>query len=76
MGKLWIPAALIGVGIASLMVAPVAQSCVTWSDSRACETAGTIVLNVVGWALFVAGTLWFGLWWSRQRPSRPRLRCI
>jgi hypothetical protein len=61
MGRLWLPATLIGIGIASLVVAPMAQSCVTWSDGRACETGWTIVLNVLGGLLIVSGALWFGL---------------
>ena len=60
MGRLWLPAVLIGIGIASLIVAPLAQSCVTGSDTRVCETGWTIVLNVSGGILIASGALWFG----------------
>ncbi|MEX2137459.1 MAG: hypothetical protein WEB29_11015 [Chloroflexota bacterium] len=53
--KLWLGAFLIAVGIAALIVAPQAQSCFSESDSRACETIGTIAFNVVGVGLIVAG---------------------
>jgi len=66
MGKLWIPAILLGIGIASLVVAPMAQYCVTWSDGQACETAGTVALNVLGWVAIATGTLWLVLHWGRR----------
>jgi len=40
-------------GLACLILAPHAVSCVSGSDYRVCETIGTVVLNVVG-ALQVA----------------------
>jgi hypothetical protein len=58
MRRLLVPALLIGTGIACLAVAPSAQFCVTWSDGSACETAATIVLNVLGLALIGIGGLW------------------
>jgi hypothetical protein len=59
---------LVAIGLAALIVAPMAQSCVYWSDGQACETGGTIVLNIVGGILIVVG-LWTGVLWSRRRRS-------
>ena len=66
MGRLWLPATLIGIGIASLLLAPIVQPCITWSDGRACESGWTIVLNVLGGLLIVSGVVWFGLHMMRR----------
>lgn len=50
----WLGILLIVIGLAMLVVAPQAQSCVTDFDSTACETSGTILLKVVGLALVAA----------------------
>jgi hypothetical protein len=55
MKGLFLPAILLGLGIAALIVAPLAQICNVNGDSSACETAGTIVLNVVGGGLIAGG---------------------
>jgi hypothetical protein len=39
---------LLAGGLACLLLAPHAVSCVSGSDYRVCETIGTVVLNVVG----------------------------
>ncbi|HTE65573.1 MAG TPA: hypothetical protein VK736_04860 [Candidatus Binatia bacterium] len=41
-------ALLLAAGLACLLVAPQAVSCLSAEDTSVCETAGTIVLNVVG----------------------------
>jgi hypothetical protein len=45
---------LIVLGIALLLVAPQAQSCVTAFDHTSCRATGTILLKVVGLALVAA----------------------
>ena len=50
----WLGLLLIGLGIALLLVAPQAQSCVTEFDHTACRATGTIILKVVGVALVAA----------------------
>jgi hypothetical protein len=67
MGWLWLAVSIVAIGLAALIVAPMAQSCTTDIDTRVCETGGTIVLNVVGGVLVVLGGLWSGLLWSRRR---------
>jgi len=44
-------------GVASLLIAPYAMSCTEGGDYRACETAGTIALNVVGVAQVAVGLI-------------------
>ncbi len=39
---------LVVLGIGQLLLAPLAQSCLSSSDMRVCETIATIVLNVSG----------------------------
>jgi drug/metabolite transporter (DMT)-like permease len=48
---------LIVAGLAMLLVAPQAQSCVTDFDATVCEATGTIVLKVVGLALVVVAAI-------------------
>ena len=48
---------LVGLGFVILFAAPFAQSCIEWSDGRACETIGTIVFNVLGTGLMALGTV-------------------
>jgi hypothetical protein len=68
MSRLLVAACLIALGLAALIVAPSAQSCTVDVDTRACETIGTIILNVVGGALIALGTLasapipWLNRW--------------
>lgn len=50
----WLGLLLIVLGIALLLVAPQAQSCVTAFDHTSCRAMGTILLKVVGLALVVA----------------------
>jgi drug/metabolite transporter (DMT)-like permease len=50
----WLGILLIVVGLAVLLVAPQAQSCVTNFRSTACEAGGTILLKVVGLVLVAA----------------------
>ena len=38
---------LVGIGLACLAIAPVAQTCVTDFDHQVCETTGTVVSNLV-----------------------------
>ena len=52
------PAVLVGIGLACFVIAPMAQTCVTDFDYRACETAGTVVLNLVGLAFVGIGGAW------------------
>jgi len=66
MGRLWLAVSVVAIGLAALIVAPMAQSCIYWSDGQACETGGTVVLNMVGGVLIVVGGLWAGLLWSRR----------
>jgi drug/metabolite transporter (DMT)-like permease len=49
----WLGLLLIVLGIALLLVAPQAQSCVTDFDHTSCRATGTILLRVVGLALVV-----------------------
>jgi drug/metabolite transporter (DMT)-like permease len=49
----WLGLLLIVLGIALLLVAPQAQSCVTAFDHTSCRATGTILLRVVGLALVV-----------------------
>ena len=51
----WLGVLLVVLGVAALLAAPLAQWCVVDGDSKACETIGTIVLNVVGGVLFAVG---------------------
>ncbi|HEX7173268.1 MAG TPA: hypothetical protein VF365_11770 [Candidatus Limnocylindria bacterium] len=67
MSRPWLALSLIAIGVAVLIVAPMAQSCVTELDHRVCETAGTIVLNVVGAVSIAGGTLWSVLLWHRRQ---------
>jgi hypothetical protein len=53
----WTGVLVVGLGVGVLIVAPLAQSCVTGSDYRVCETIGTVVLNVVGLVLIAAGAV-------------------
>jgi drug/metabolite transporter (DMT)-like permease len=53
-GWRWLGLLLIALGIALLLVAPQAQSCVTAFDHTSCRATGTILLKVVGLALVVA----------------------
>jgi hypothetical protein len=46
--KSWLGILVIAGGLALLIVAPQAQSCVTDYDSTACETAGIIAFNIAG----------------------------
>lgn len=50
----WLALLLIVAGLAMLLVAPQAQSCVTDFDHTACRATGTILLKVVGVALVAA----------------------
>ena len=50
----WLGISLIALGIAVLLVAPHAQTCVTDFDHTACRATGTILLKVVGVALVAA----------------------
>jgi len=52
-GWRWLGLLLIVLGIALLLVAPQAQSCVTAFDHTSCRATGTILLKVVGLALVV-----------------------
>lgn len=52
---------LIVVGLAVLLVAPQAQSCVMDFDSSACETSGTILLKGIGLALVAAAAALFAV---------------
>jgi len=56
--RLWVALLLALVGVAALLVAPAAQWCVVDGDASACETIGTIVLNVVGVVLIATGGAW------------------
>lgn len=47
----WLGVLLIVVGLAVVLVAPQAQSCVTDFDATVCETTGTIILKAVGLVL-------------------------
>ena len=58
MRKLLVPSLIVGIGIASIAVAPSAQSCFVWSNGRACETVGTIAFNLIGLAMIGIGGLW------------------
>jgi len=51
----WLGSLLIALGVAALLVAPLVQWCVVDGDSSACETIGTIVLNVAGGVLIAVG---------------------
>jgi drug/metabolite transporter (DMT)-like permease len=51
----WLGIMLIVIGISVLLVAPQAQSCVTDFDATVCETGATVILNVAGACLLVAG---------------------
>jgi drug/metabolite transporter (DMT)-like permease len=53
-GWRWLGITLIALGLAILLVAPQAQTCVTDFDHTACRATGTIVLKVVGVALVAA----------------------
>ena len=52
-----VAAGLIALGLVSLLAAPLAQSCVTDGDTTACETAGVIILNVLGVCVVAAGAI-------------------
>lgn len=47
----WLGLLLIVLGIALLLVAPQAQSCVAAFDHTSCRATGTILLKIVGLAL-------------------------
>ena len=51
----WLGLLLVGLGVAALLAAPLAQWCVVDGDGSACETVGTIVLNVAGAVLIALG---------------------
>jgi drug/metabolite transporter (DMT)-like permease len=53
----WLGVLLIVLGIAVLLVAPQAQSCVTDFHSTACETTVTNILKGVGLALVAAAAI-------------------
>jgi drug/metabolite transporter (DMT)-like permease len=53
-GWRWLGLLLIVLGIAMLLVAPQAQSCVAAFDHTSCRATGTILLKVVGLALVAA----------------------
>lgn len=53
-GWRWLGISLIALGLAILLVAPQAQTCVTNFDHTACRATGTILLKVVGVALVAA----------------------
>ena len=55
MKRYWAGLLLVALGVAALVVAPQAQSCIVGSDYRVCETAGTVVLNVAGGLLLGVG---------------------
>jgi hypothetical protein len=48
---------LLVAGLAMLLVAPQAQSCVAHFNATVCEPTGTIVLKVVGLVLVTAGAV-------------------
>jgi uncharacterized membrane protein len=48
---------LIVAGIALLLVAPRAQTCVTDFDATVCEATGMVVLKVVGLVVVLAGAI-------------------
>ncbi|MEO8639450.1 MAG: hypothetical protein ABI458_06015 [Chloroflexota bacterium] len=50
----WLGVLLIVLGLAVLLVAPQAQSCVTDFHHTACQASGTILLKVVGLGLVAA----------------------
>jgi drug/metabolite transporter (DMT)-like permease len=50
----WLGILLIVLGLAVLLVAPQAQSCVTRFDGTACQASGTVLLKVVGLGLVAA----------------------
>ena len=50
----WLGLLLIVLGIALLLVAPQAQSCVTAFDHTSCRATGTVLLKVTGLALVAA----------------------
>jgi hypothetical protein len=60
---------LVLAGAACLVAAPLAAACVTSGDATTCETAGTIALNVVGFALAAGGIVIgaFGILRARSR---------
>ena len=53
----WLGVMLIITGLALLLVAPQAQSCVTDFDATVCEATGTVVLKIVGLVLVVAAAI-------------------
>jgi drug/metabolite transporter (DMT)-like permease len=53
----WLGLLLIVAGLALLLLAPRAQSCVTDFDATVCETTGAIVLKVVGVVLVAAAAI-------------------
>ena len=50
----WLGLLLIVLGIALLLAAPQAQSCVTAFDHTSCRATGTILLKVTGLAMVAA----------------------
>ena len=70
--RLWLIGMVVVLGIVCLVLAPMATSCISWSDGRACETGWTVVLNAVGWLLLAAAARLSGIGWLR-RPPRLRL---
>jgi len=53
--RFWPGLLLVALGVVALLAAPLAQGCVVDGDSSACETIGTIVLNVAGAVLLALG---------------------
>jgi nitrate reductase gamma subunit len=53
--RFWLGVLLVALGVAALLAAPLVQWCVVDGDASACETIGTIVLNVVGGVLIAVG---------------------
>ncbi|MEX2137460.1 MAG: hypothetical protein WEB29_11020 [Chloroflexota bacterium] len=68
----WLGILLIVLGLAVLLVAPQAQSCVMDFDSTACETGGTIILKVVGLALVATAAIVLALRGSPTEERPPR----
>lgn len=56
-GARWLGVILMVLGLAVLLVAPQAQSCVTDFHATVCEATGTIVLKGVGLLLVTAGAI-------------------
>jgi hypothetical protein len=63
----WVAAGLFALGVAALIVAPQARTCMTSGDSTACETIGIIALNVAGVILLASGVIAFAVATARSR---------